>query len=140
MRASTRVMRPSCCHRKPSRGEDARKQRCLNSALTSACCARSYTMHRVREAGRVMAEALNITGPFNAQFLAKGSDVLVIECNLRASRSVPFVSKTVGVDFIEVRLWRHFARPDLRRCGLLGAGGRACDGGVVDLAHGSATA
>ena len=37
-----------------------------------------------------------------AQFLAKGSDVMVIECNLRASRSVPFVSKTVGVDFIEV--------------------------------------
>ena len=61
----------------------------------------NYTLARVREAGRVLAEVLNITGPFNAQFLAKGSDVQVIECNLRASRSVPFVSKTVGVDFIE---------------------------------------
>ena len=61
----------------------------------------NYTLARVREAGRVLAEVLNITGPFNAQFLAKGSDVQVIECNLRASRSFPFSSKVLGVNFIE---------------------------------------
>ena len=49
-----------------------------------------------------MAKRLNITGPFNMQFIAKGTDCMVIECNLRASRSFPFVSKTMGVDFIEV--------------------------------------
>lgn len=49
-----------------------------------------------------MAERLNITGPFNMQFIAKGTDCMVIECNLRASRSFPFVSKTMGVDFIEI--------------------------------------
>jgi len=44
---------------------------------------------------------LEITGPFNIQYISKGSDVMVIECNLRASRSFPFISKTMGVDFIE---------------------------------------
>ncbi|MBO8910715.1 hypothetical protein INO17_14555, partial [Staphylococcus aureus] len=48
------------------------------------------------------AKAFAISGPFNVQFLVKGNDVLVIECNLRASRSFPFVSKTLGVDFIDV--------------------------------------
>ena len=47
-----------------------------------------------------VAKALNITGPFNMQLLAKDADVLIIETNLRASRSFPFVSKTVGSDFI----------------------------------------
>lgn len=61
----------------------------------------SYTAYRVNEATRKIAKALNITGPFNIQYLSKGKDVSVIECNLRASRSVPFVSKTMGVDFIE---------------------------------------
>ena len=46
-----------------------------------------------------VAKALNISGPFNIQFIAKGADVSIIECNLRASRSTPFVSKTVGCDF-----------------------------------------
>mmetsp|Transcript_34200 Transcript_34200/g.90093 ORF Transcript_34200/g.90093 Transcript_34200/m.90093 type:complete len:1005 (+) Transcript_34200:1501-4515(+) len=61
----------------------------------------SYTRSRVEDMTRKIAKELNISGPFNVQFLAKGSDVLVIECNLRASRSFPFVSKTMGVDFIE---------------------------------------
>ena len=61
----------------------------------------NYTRCRVEEMTRKIAKELNISGPFNAQFICKGSDVLVIECNLRASRSFPFVSKTMGVDFIE---------------------------------------
>jgi len=61
----------------------------------------AYTMHRVREAGRKIVERLNITGPVNIQFVAKGTDVMCIECNVRASRSFPFVSKTMGCDFIE---------------------------------------
>jgi len=61
-----------------------------------------FQIKRVREDAAKVAKALNITGPFNVQFLAKGADVKCIECNLRASRSVPFVSKTVGTDFINV--------------------------------------
>ena len=61
----------------------------------------NYTKAKVREAGRKVAKRLNITGPVNIQFVAKGTDVMVIETNLRASRSFPFVSKTMGVDFIE---------------------------------------
>uniref|UniRef100_A0AAQ4PWD5 Carbamoyl phosphate synthase arginine-specific large chain n=1 Tax=Gasterosteus aculeatus aculeatus TaxID=481459 RepID=A0AAQ4PWD5_GASAC len=49
-----------------------------------------------------IAQAFEISGPFNTQFLVKGNDVMVIECNLRASRSFPFASKTIGVDFINV--------------------------------------
>ncbi|XP_061648850.1 carbamoyl-phosphate synthase [ammonia], mitochondrial isoform X3 [Phyllopteryx taeniolatus] len=49
-----------------------------------------------------IAHAFEISGPFNTQFLVKGNNVMVIECNLRASRSFPFVSKTIGVDFINV--------------------------------------
>lgn len=60
----------------------------------------SYYQDRVKAYGRKIVKALNISGPFNAQFLAKGADVSVIECNLRASRSFPFVSKTVDCDFI----------------------------------------
>eukprot|EP00617_Octactis_speculum_P026137 CAMPEP_0185750740 /NCGR_PEP_ID=MMETSP1174-20130828/9510_1 /TAXON_ID=35687 /ORGANISM="Dictyocha speculum, Strain CCMP1381" /LENGTH=1498 /DNA_ID=CAMNT_0028427391 /DNA_START=102 /DNA_END=4595 /DNA_ORIENTATION=- len=60
-----------------------------------------YTRGHVEDMTRKIAKELNIKGPFNVQFLAKGADVLVIECNLRASRSFPFVSKTMGVDFIE---------------------------------------
>ena len=61
----------------------------------------AYTMHRVRDAARKITKALNITGPMNIQFVAKGTDVMCIETNVRASRSFPFVSKTMGVDFIE---------------------------------------
>ena len=61
----------------------------------------AYQKQRVRDASRKIAERLNITGPLNIQFVAKGTDVMCIECNVRASRSFPFVSKTMGVDFIE---------------------------------------
>ncbi|KAG7260232.1 hypothetical protein CRUP_014503 [Coryphaenoides rupestris] len=54
----------------------------------------------VKNSTRKIAQAFEISGPFNTQFLVKGNDVMVIECNLRASRSFPFVSKTIGVDFI----------------------------------------
>lgn len=60
-----------------------------------------YVLNRVEDATTKIVKALNITGPFNIQYIAKGSDVMCIECNLRASRSFPFISKTMGVDFIE---------------------------------------
>ncbi|KUI56855.1 Protein pyrABCN [Cytospora mali] len=60
------------------------------------------TIHRIEEATRKIAAALNITGPLNIQFIAKDNDIKVIECNVRASRSFPFVSKTMGVDLIEM--------------------------------------
>ncbi|ELW72708.1 Carbamoyl-phosphate synthase [ammonia], mitochondrial [Tupaia chinensis] len=59
-------------------------------------------IEKVKDATRKIAKAFAISGPFNVQFLVRGNDVLVIECNLRASRSFPFVSKTLGVDFIDV--------------------------------------
>uniref|UniRef100_A0A6Q2X3Y3 Carbamoyl-phosphate synthase 1, mitochondrial n=1 Tax=Esox lucius TaxID=8010 RepID=A0A6Q2X3Y3_ESOLU len=59
-------------------------------------------IEKVKTATRKIAKAFEISGPFNTQFLVKGNDVMVIECNLRASRSFPFVSKTIGVDFISV--------------------------------------
>ncbi|HQU71170.1 MAG: carbamoyl-phosphate synthase (glutamine-hydrolyzing) large subunit [Calditrichaeota bacterium] len=59
------------------------------------------TMRRIRTITRQIAMALNINGPFNIQFIAKGNAVKVIECNLRASRSFPFVSKILGRNFIE---------------------------------------
>ncbi|XP_051480063.1 carbamoyl-phosphate synthase [ammonia], mitochondrial isoform X2 [Apus apus] len=59
-------------------------------------------LEKVKAATRKIANAFAISGPFNIQFLVRGNDVLVIECNLRASRSFPFVSKTLGVDFIDV--------------------------------------
>lgn len=61
----------------------------------------AYTKERVRDAARKIVKRLNITGPVNIQFIAKGTDVMCIECNVRASRSFPFVSKTMGVDYIE---------------------------------------
>jgi len=61
----------------------------------------SYQQHRVRDAAKKIAKRLNLTGPCNIQFVAKDTDVMCIECNVRASRSFPFVSKTMGVDFIE---------------------------------------
>jgi carbamoyl-phosphate synthase (ammonia) len=56
----------------------------------------------IKHAANKIAQKFEITGPFNVQFLVKGDEVLVIECNLRASRSVPFISKTAGIDFIEM--------------------------------------
>ena len=60
------------------------------------------TMRRVKMITREIARALEITGPFNIQFIAKDNEVKVIECNLRASRSFPFVSKTLKINFIEI--------------------------------------
>ncbi|XP_030064892.1 carbamoyl-phosphate synthase [ammonia], mitochondrial [Microcaecilia unicolor] len=59
-------------------------------------------LEKVKIATKKIANAFSISGPFNVQFLVRGNDVLVIECNLRASRSFPFASKTLGVDFIDV--------------------------------------
>jgi carbamoyl-phosphate synthase large subunit len=58
------------------------------------------TQLRIKEIGDRLARALQITGPFNLQLLVKGGELKVIECNLRASRSFPFVSKVLGVNFI----------------------------------------
>jgi carbamoyl-phosphate synthase/aspartate carbamoyltransferase len=60
------------------------------------------TIQRIEEATRKIGNALNVTGPFNIQFIAKDNDIKVIECNVRASRSFPFVSKVMGVDLIEM--------------------------------------
>ncbi|MBQ4278424.1 MAG: carbamoyl-phosphate synthase (glutamine-hydrolyzing) large subunit [Rikenellaceae bacterium] len=60
------------------------------------------TMRRIKRIAREVARGLNISGPFNMQFLAKNNDIKVIECNLRASRSFPFVSKVLKVNFIEI--------------------------------------
>jgi len=60
------------------------------------------TVRRIRKIAAQIAAALKIHGPFNIQFLAKANEISVIECNLRASRSFPFVSKVLRVNFIEV--------------------------------------
>ncbi len=60
------------------------------------------TMRRIRKISRQIAKALEISGPFNIQFLAKNNDIKVIECNLRASRSFPFVSKVLKINFIDL--------------------------------------
>lgn len=59
------------------------------------------TIRRIKKISREIAEELQISGPFNIQFLAKDNDVKVIECNLRASRSLPFVSKILKTNFID---------------------------------------
>jgi len=60
------------------------------------------TARRIKKVSKMIAKELNISGPFNIQFLAKNNDVKVIECNLRASRSFPFVSKVLKRNFIEM--------------------------------------
>ncbi|HBE25227.1 MAG TPA: carbamoyl phosphate synthase large subunit, partial [Ktedonobacter sp.] len=60
------------------------------------------TQGKIEEVGRSIASALEITGPFNVQFLAKDNQVYVIEVNLRASRTFPFISKVTGVNLIEI--------------------------------------
>ncbi len=60
------------------------------------------TFRRIKKIGRKIAEELKISGPFNIQFLAKENDIKVIECNLRASRSFPFVSKVLKINFIDL--------------------------------------
>ncbi|MCX6239924.1 MAG: carbamoyl-phosphate synthase (glutamine-hydrolyzing) large subunit [Bacteroidia bacterium] len=60
------------------------------------------TIRRIKKISRKIAKALEITGPFNIQYLAKDNDIKVIECNLRASRSFPFVSKVLKTNLIEI--------------------------------------
>ncbi len=60
------------------------------------------TMRRIKTIAKKTAHALDITGPFNIQFIAKDNDVKVIECNLRASRSFPFVSKVFNINFVDL--------------------------------------
>ena len=60
------------------------------------------TVRRIKRISRQIAKELNISGPFNIQFLARENDIKVIECNLRASRSFPFVSKVLKLNFIEL--------------------------------------
>jgi carbamoyl-phosphate synthase large subunit len=69
------------------------------------------TIRRIREIGREIAGALRITGPFNIQFIAKDNEIKVIECNLRASRSFPFVSKVARTNFIELAVAAMMGRP-----------------------------
>ena len=60
------------------------------------------TIRRIKKISGQIAKALNISGPFNIQYLAKNNDIKVIECNLRASRSFPFVSKVLKINFIDL--------------------------------------
>ena len=60
------------------------------------------TIRRLKKVASAIAKALDISGPFNIQFLAKNNDIKVIECNLRASRSFPFVSKVLKLNFIDI--------------------------------------
>ncbi|PGH09723.1 protein pyrABCN [Blastomyces parvus] len=69
------------------------------------------TVRRIEEATRKIGNALNVTGPFNIQFIAKDNDIKVIECNVRASRSFPFVSKVMGVDLIEMATLAMIGKP-----------------------------
>ncbi|KAK5129539.1 hypothetical protein LTR08_003160 [Meristemomyces frigidus] len=62
----------------------------------------SDTIRKIEDATRKIGDALNVTGPYNIQFIAKDNEIKVIECNVRASRSFPFVSKVMGVDLIEM--------------------------------------
>ena len=60
------------------------------------------TIRRAKKTARDIAKALCISGPFNIQFIAKDNEIQVIECNVRASRSLPFVSKVTKINFIEI--------------------------------------
>lgn len=74
------------------------------------------TMRRVKKISKRIAKELNISGPFNIQYLAKNNEIKVIECNLRASRSFPFVSKVLKQNFIDtatrIMLDAPFSKPD----------------------------
>ncbi|RHZ87337.1 hypothetical protein Glove_37g74 [Diversispora epigaea] len=78
------------------------------------------TVRKIELATQKIGDALNVTGPFNIQFIAKNNDIKVIECNVRASRSFPFVSKVMGVDLIEMSTlailgvqFEHYPQPNL---------------------------
>lgn len=74
------------------------------------------TMRRIKKISKQIAKELNISGPFNIQYLAKNNEIKVIECNLRASRSFPFVSKVIKRNFIEtatqIMLGEPYNKPD----------------------------
>jgi carbamoyl-phosphate synthase large subunit len=74
------------------------------------------TARKIKKISRMIAKELNISGPFNIQYLAKSNDIKVIECNLRASRSFPFVSKVLKRNFIDaatrIMLGVDFEKPD----------------------------
>jgi carbamoyl-phosphate synthase large subunit len=74
------------------------------------------TIRKIKRVAREISESLHISGPFNIQFLARDNDIKVIECNLRASRSFPFVSKVLKINFIDiatrVMLGIPFTKPD----------------------------
>ncbi len=93
------------------------------------------TIRRVKKITKEIAKELNISGPFNIQFLAKSNRVMVIECNLRASRSFPFASKVTGYNFIEVATYAMLAA----RGGAVSVAGRKlldfCDYKTLDLDH-----
>jgi carbamoyl-phosphate synthase large subunit len=82
------------------------------------------TVRRIRSITAELARGLRITGPFNVQFLAVDNQVMVIECNLRASRSFPFISKVSGVDFV-----------DLATRAMMGAEVRPVPASLLDLDH-----
>lgn len=73
------------------------------------------TLRRVKRIGKQIAKSLQITGPFNIQFLAKNNQIKVIECNLRASRSFPFVSKVTGHNFIELATQSMLGTVDMKK-------------------------
>ncbi|MEI7662106.1 MAG: carbamoyl-phosphate synthase (glutamine-hydrolyzing) large subunit [Bacteroidota bacterium] len=74
------------------------------------------TIRKIKRIAREISSSLKISGPFNIQFLARDNDIKVIECNLRASRSFPFVSKVLKINFIDiatrVMLGQPFTKPD----------------------------
>lgn len=72
------------------------------------------TVRKVEEATAKVAHALNVTGPMNIQFIAKDNEIKVIECNLRASRTFPFVSKTIGLDLAKLATKVMLGRPVVR--------------------------
>mgnify|MGYP001582857742 CR=1 FL=1 len=69
------------------------------------------TIRQIKIIAKKLAKRLEITGPFNIQFIAKDNEVKVIECNLRASRSFPFVSKVTGTNFIEIATQAMMGKP-----------------------------
>ncbi|MBP9718648.1 ATP-grasp domain-containing protein, partial [Candidatus Gracilibacteria bacterium] len=73
------------------------------------------TMKRIKGITRAIAKNLEITGPFNIQFLAKNNEVKVIECNLRASRSFPFASKVTGYNFIKIATHAMINAPEVKK-------------------------
>lgn len=73
-----------------------------DASLITPPCINNETMVKIKQIVSAIGSALNVNGPFNLQLIAKNNDLKVIECNLRVSRSFPFVSKTLDHDFIQV--------------------------------------